>query len=228
MQLYVTRIQIGDFVKNQKSRTKAGDTTTVSQIIATAMSFAIRRAAVGGVGRHTMRSGAPLRFFSAAMPRLQTAQAPSQESQAEILKKLNVKDPAQLISWKSKYLKPEDITPLKEAHELYATVHIYDRKFLVTEGDEVRIPVDFKSLEVGDVLNLKEVSTIGSRDHTLTGGPRIDPSVFTIKAVVTEKTKVKHKVLEKTRRRRRHVKHVVVKPPLTVLRISQLSVNQDF
>jgi ribosomal protein L21 len=160
---------------------------------------------------------------------LSQATQPSQTSTtSEILKKLNVKDPAHLISWKSKYLKPEDITPLKEAKELYATIHIYDRKFLVTEGDEVRIPVDFKTLEVGDVLNLNEVSTIGSRDHTLTGGPRIDPSVFNIRAVVIEKTKVKHRVLEKTRRRRRHVRHVVVKPPLTVLRISQLSVNQDF
>lgn len=132
----------------------------------------------------------------------------------------------ELVKRHINYSKPADVKPLLEAPELYATIHIYDRKFLVTEGDKVLIPTEFKDLQVGDEINLSEVSTIGSRDHTLTGNPRIDPSVFCIKGVVIEKTRTKREITEKTKRRRRHVRHVVSKNSVTAIRISELSVNQ--
>lgn len=115
--------------------------------------------------------------------------------------------------------------PLKLGHALYATVHIHDRKFLVTAGDEILLPVRLRDAEVGDVLNFDKISTIGSRDHTLTGGPLIDPSHFKIKGVVIEKTREQRRINERTQRRIRHVRHVVVKNCITVIRISEISLQ---
>jgi large subunit ribosomal protein L21 len=134
----------------------------------------------------------------------------------------------QLVKRSVKYTKPRDTTPLKEANSLFATIHLFNRKFLVTEGDTILIPVRVRDVEVGDVLNFDQVSTIGSRDYTLTGSPRIDRDVFSIKGVVVEKTRVRREVTEKTKRRRRHVRHVVIKNPLTVIRISELKVNSQY
>lgn len=120
---------------------------------------------------------------------------------------------------------PADLEPLKLAHSLYATVHIFDRKFLVTEGDEIVIPVRLRNANVGDVLNFDKVSVIGSRDHTLTGLPLIDPTHFKIKGVVVEKTREKRRVNERTQRRIRHVRHVPVENCITVIRINELALN---
>ncbi|ANB12879.1 mitochondrial 54S ribosomal protein YmL49 [Sugiyamaella lignohabitans] len=133
-----------------------------------------------------------------------------------------------LVKRRFRYTKPADITPLKEASALYATIHMYDRKFLVTEGDNILLPVSLSEAKVGDVLNFDQVSVIGSRDYTLTGNPRIDSNVFSIKGVVVESTRVKRSVFSKSKRRRRHVRHVVAKNALTVIRISELRVNQDY
>lgn len=127
---------------------------------------------------------------------------------------------------KPKYTYVKDITPLVEAPIIYATIHIHNRKFLVTEGDQITIPVRFKDAEVGDTLDFNEVSNLGSRDYTLTGKSRIDPRLFSIKGVVIEKSRVKRKILEKTKRRRRHTRHFVIKNPLTVIRINELKVKQ--
>lgn len=137
-------------------------------------------------------------------------------------------DPVQMLSRNIKYTKPQDITPLKEAPRLYATVHIHDRKFLVTEGDKIILPVKMREVKIGDILNFNQVSQIGSRDYTLKGGPRIDQDVFTIKGRVIEKTREKREVVGQTKRRRRHVRHVVQKNSLTVIRISELKVNPDY
>ncbi|CAN6674100.1 large ribosomal subunit protein bL21m [Trichomonascus vanleenenianus] len=134
-------------------------------------------------------------------------------------------DPEQMLKREYNYLKPEDLTPLKEAPRLYATVHIHDRKFLVQEGDLVTLPVRMSDVQIGDVLNFDQVSSIGSRDYTLTGAPRIDPSAFTIKGTVVEKTREKREVEGKTKPRRRHVRHIVKKNCLTAIRINQLEVN---
>lgn len=119
----------------------------------------------------------------------------------------------------------EDLLPLKFGGALYATVHIHDRKFLVTEGDEIVLPVRMKDVKVGDVLNLHHVSTIGTREHTLTGNPGIDPSIFKIRGVVTEKTRTTAQTHERTQRRVRHVRHVVSQNCVTVIRVSELKLN---
>lgn len=119
----------------------------------------------------------------------------------------------------------EELLPLKFGGALYATVHIHDRKFLVTEGDEIVLPVRMKDVKVGDVLNLHHVSTIGTREHTLTGAPAIDPSIFKIQGVVLEKTRTTAQTHERTQRRVRHVRHVVSQNCVTVIRISELKLN---
>jgi large subunit ribosomal protein L21 len=158
-----------------------------------------------------------VKHFSTSMPKLIK---PIRETPAEI----HTMDQLQFLERKLKYTYAKDVTPLREAHALYATIHIHNRKFLVTEGDQISLPVRFKDVEVGNVLNFDQVSNIGSRDYTLTGKSRIDPHLFSVKGVVVEKSRVKRKILEKTRRRRRHTRHFVIKNPLTVIRISELKV----
>ncbi|QEU62533.1 Mrpl49 [Kluyveromyces lactis] len=117
-----------------------------------------------------------------------------------------------------------DLTPLKLSNELYAVFRIHNRPYLVTEGDKVILPFKLKQAEVGDVLNLTDVTTIGSRNFKLVDEP-IDPSLYTIKATVLEKTKRPLRVREVTKRRNRKVRHAVNKADLTILRISELKVN---
>lgn len=151
----------------------------------------------------------------------QAAPAPSQTQTQEL--------PSYLARPKNSFsqlkVSEEELLPLKLGGALYATVHIHDRKFLVTEGDEIVIPVRLRDAAVGDVLEFSNVSTIGTREHTLTGAPAIDPSIFSIKGVVIEKTREPRRVHERTQRRVRHVRHVVTKNCITVIRVSELKLN---
>lgn len=117
-----------------------------------------------------------------------------------------------------------DLAPLKLSNELYAIFKIHERPYLVTKGDEVILPFRLNRAEVGDTLNLTDVTTIGSRNYKLVDS-QIDPSIFTIKAVVLEKTKRAYQVREVTKRRNRRVRHAVNKADQTVLRISELKLN---
>lgn len=49
----------------------------------------------------------------------------------------------------------------------YITAHIYDRPYLLTQGDTIRLPFHMKDVEPGDVIRLNRASNIGSRDYTL-------------------------------------------------------------
>lgn len=155
------------------------------------------------------------RMFSTARPAFNSIRVPPRSMEPQ-----NVRD---LVSFNAKYTKVADLTPLKEARELYARIHIHNWNMLVTEGDIVKIPANMKDVKIGDTLIFDQVSEIGSRNHTLSG-ERIDPSQFSIKGVVLEKTRVKRSVLERTRRRRRHVRHVVANNSLTVIRVSEVKV----
>lgn len=132
-----------------------------------------------------------------------------------------------LVRWRSGYLTPDpdSLRPLAEAKALYARLHVHNWNMLVTQGDLVKLPVNMKDVKVGDTISFNEVSEIGSRNHTLTGSPRIDPNAFTLKGVVMEKTRVKRAIRHVTRRRRRHVKNVVSNNSLTVIRVSELGLN---
>ena len=116
-----------------------------------------------------------------------------------------------------------DTTPLKLSNELYAIFRIHNRPYVVTEGDKVILPFKMKQADVGDILNLTDVTTIGSRNYRLVDDP-IDQSLYSLKATVLEKTKRKYRVREVTKRRNRRVRHAVSKGDLTIIRISELKV----
>ncbi|AET40721.1 mitochondrial 54S ribosomal protein bL21m Ecym_6345 [Eremothecium cymbalariae DBVPG len=117
-----------------------------------------------------------------------------------------------------------DVAPLKLSNELYAIFRIHNRPYLVTNGDKVILPYKIKDAEVGDILNLEDVTTIGSRNYKIVDYP-LDPSLYTIKATILEKTKRPISIREITKRRNRKVRHAVSKGDLTVLRISELKLN---
>lgn len=160
-----------------------------------------------------------IRRFGTFPPRLGLLKVP----------KLDVKPAASedIVRWRSGYLSPDaaSLKPLEEADALYARLHIHNWNLLVTQGDIIKLPVNMKDVKVGDKIVFNEVSQIGSRTHTLTGSPRIDPGLFTVKGVVMEKTRVKRAVDHVTRRRRRHVRNVVSNNCLTVIRVSELRLN---
>lgn len=118
---------------------------------------------------------------------------------------------------------PVDITPLRLATDIYAVFRIHNRPYLVTEGDKVILPFKMNQAEVGDILKLSDVTTLGSRNFTLKGDP-IDPGLYNLKATVIEKTKRKFEIREVTKRRNRRVRHAKRKGDLTVLRINMLEV----
>lgn len=69
----------------------------------------------------------------------------------------------------------------------YITAHIYDRPYLLTAGDTVRLPFLMHGVEPGDVLRLNRASNIGSRDFTLKAaskGPRQKSPTATTTAIV--------------------------------------------
>ncbi|CCH61038.1 hypothetical protein TBLA_0D05450 [Henningerozyma blattae CBS 6284] len=81
-----------------------------------------------------------------------------------------------------------DLTPLKLSNELYASFRIHNRPYLVTLGDKVILPFKLKQADVGDTLKLTDVTKIGSRNYTFVDNP-IDPKLYSLKAIVIEKTK---------------------------------------
>ncbi|KAL6937977.1 54S ribosomal protein L49, mitochondrial [Hanseniaspora osmophila] len=117
-----------------------------------------------------------------------------------------------------------NVEPLKLSNELYAIFKIHNRPYLVTEGDKVILPFRMKNVEVGDILKLNDVTTIGSRNYKLIDYP-IDESVYSLQAVVTEKTKRPMRIREVTKRRSRRTRHAKNKADLTILKISELKVN---
>jgi large subunit ribosomal protein L21 len=52
----------------------------------------------------------------------------------------------------------------------YITAHIYDRPYLLTEGDTLRVPFLIHGVQPGDILRLTHASSLGSRDLTLKAG----------------------------------------------------------
>ena len=120
----------------------------------------------------------------------------------------------------------------------YMTIHLHGRPYLVTKGDTVRLPFLMPHVRPGDILRLNRVTHIGSRDYTLKApepvkgtadhGKKIfylDDRLFTCRARVVGVESEPLRVKEKTKRRQRHVKHVISKLYFTVLKISELEVK---
>lgn len=106
----------------------------------------------------------------------------------------------------------------------YITVHIHGRPYLVTAGDQLRLPFKMPGVVPGDVLRLNRASTLGSRDFTLRGAPYVDERLFECRAVVLGTEAEPMRVMIKKKRRCRRKKSVFSKHKYTVLRISEVKV----
>lgn len=119
----------------------------------------------------------------------------------------------------------------------YVTLHIHGRPYLVTPGDEIRLPFLMPGVRPGDVLRLNRASVLGSRDLTLLPsqpGSRnpasgevayVDERLYECRAVVVGVDSEPMRTKEKTKRRNRKVKTVKSKHRYTVLRISELKIK---
>ncbi|ODV91321.1 hypothetical protein CANCADRAFT_122521 [Tortispora caseinolytica NRRL Y-17796] len=121
--------------------------------------------------------------------------------------------------------KTADVGRLKSAPSLYAAVHIYKQRFLVTPGDQLTLPFRLTNVKLGDRLKLNRLTQVGSQDYVLQGDPFIDPSKAWLEATVIEETKEPFRVLTKKKQRNRKVSHIASKHVYTVLRIGDLHLN---
>lgn len=133
----------------------------------------------------------------------------------------------------------KDMLPLLRAQPggHYITLHVHGRPYLVTPGDEVRLPFLMPGVRPGDVLRLNRASVLGSRDLTLIPsevGSRnsqsgevayVDERLYECRAVVVGVDSEPMRLKEKTKRRNRKVKTVRSKHRYTVLRISELRIK---
>lgn len=141
----------------------------------------------------------------------------------------------------TKFITPSirQLLPLLHAQPShYLTIHIHGRPYLLTRGDTLRLPFLMPDAKPGDVLRLNRATHIGSRDYTLKApepskgnrdhGKKIfylDDRLFVCRARVIGIESEPMRVMEKTKRRQRHVKHVRSKHKYTVLKISDLEVR---
>ena len=107
----------------------------------------------------------------------------------------------------------------------YISAHIHGRPYLVTAGDIVRLPFRMPGVVPGDILRLNRASSLGSRDYTLKGAPYIDERIFECRARVMGTEAEPMRIKEKTKRRNRKVKTVKSKHKFTILRISDVRIN---
>jgi large subunit ribosomal protein L21 len=114
---------------------------------------------------------------------------------------------------------------LKSQPEHYITLHIHNRPYLVTPGDEIRLPFKMPGVLLGDVLRLNRATVIASRDLTLKGAPYIDDRFFECRATVLGVESEPLRIKEKKKQRNRRVKRVKSKHRYTILRISELKIN---
>ncbi|KAL1879126.1 hypothetical protein VTK73DRAFT_7245 [Phialemonium thermophilum] len=107
----------------------------------------------------------------------------------------------------------------------YITVHIHGRPYLVTAGDQIRLPFKMPGVVPGDVLRLNRAVALGSRDFTLRGAPYVDERLFECRAVVLGTDAEPMRIMIKKKQRNRRKKHVRSKHKYTVLAISELRIN---
>ncbi|KAF2088220.1 hypothetical protein K490DRAFT_40414 [Saccharata proteae CBS 121410] len=133
-----------------------------------------------------------------------------------------------------------ELLPLLRAQKPhYIQAHIYARPYLLTAGDKLRLPFLMHGVEPGDTIRLNRAVTLGSRDFTLKApamqkGTRespgnkfgyLDERLFTCRATVLGVESEPMRIKEKTKQRRRHVKHVKSKHRYTILRVSDVEVH---
>ncbi|KAL4810240.1 ribosomal protein L21-like protein [Aspergillus unguis] len=109
----------------------------------------------------------------------------------------------------------------------YISAHLHDRPYLLTEGDNLRLPFLMPKVQPGDVLRFNRASVLGSRDFTLKGAPYIDERLFECRVRVMGVESEPMRIKEKTKRRRRHVQKVMSKHRYTILKVMEVKIKTE-
>ncbi|KAI9713336.1 MAG: hypothetical protein M1812_006695 [Candelaria pacifica] len=130
-------------------------------------------------------------------------------------------DPADSLSDSIKTLLPL----LRAQTPHFITIHIHGRPYLLTAGDILRLPFLMPSVTPGDILRLNRATHLGSREYTLKGSPYVNESLFVCRARVMGVEAEPMRIMEKTKRRQRHVKTVRSKHKFTILRVTEVRIR---
>ncbi|KAI9045613.1 mitochondrial 54S ribosomal protein bL21m [Aspergillus affinis] len=135
-------------------------------------------------------------------------------------------------------LPPKFTTPLKISKSLfeqlpyltsqrphYVTAHLHDRPYLLTEGDQLRLPFLMPKVMPGDVLRFNRASVVGSREFTMRGAPYLDERLFECRMRVMGTEAEPLRIKEKTKRRQRHIRRVKSKHRYTILKVMDVKVK---
>lgn len=145
-----------------------------------------------------------LNFLSVGTPfrSIQTSQPLDPNTTQE--KQLSTKDALNLLQSQSKH---------------FIMGKIYDRSYLLTPGDLVTLPRIQQPL--GSVLNLSQISQVGSRDFTINGKPFVSNLSIPLTVVEHTRGKLEHKI--KFKKRKGYRRAIPSKQPYTRLRVGQIN-----
>lgn len=122
-----------------------------------------------------------------------------------------------------------DLTPLKldsvGSNSLYAIFKLHNIPYLVTKGDKVILPFKLKDAEVGDLLILNDVTTLGSPEFTYNNDKGIAEELFELKANVVEITREPYYEVYRKKQRCRRLKTFPVQNHQTILMINELKLR---
>lgn len=122
-----------------------------------------------------------------------------------------------------------DLAPLKfdsrGSADLYAICKIHNMPYLVTKGDRIVLPYKIRNHEVGDVLKLTNVTTIGSRNYTFNSEETIPEDKYQLTATLAEITREPKYQVYKKKQRCRRLKTLDVEPFQTHLVINELKLT---
>lgn len=127
-------------------------------------------------------------------------------------------------------IKSIDLSPFKlvPKSNLYATIRIFNKPYLITAGDRLTLPHNLKDVEVGNTIKFNDIVSLGSRDYVFYppshGTEELDKLV-SIQGVIIEKTKEKARTKLVENQRCRKDSRTLVKHKKTVIRITDLTVK---
>lgn len=111
------------------------------------------------------------------------------------------------------------------SNDLYAICKIHNMPYLVTKGDRLILPYKIRNHNIGDVLKLDNVVTLGSRNFTVNNDKGIPSLAFLLTATLAEITREPKYHVYKKKPRCRRLKTVEVEPYQTHLVINELKLN---
>jgi hypothetical protein len=107
----------------------------------------------------------------------------------------------------------------------YVVAELHARPYLLTEGDQIRLPFLMPKVKTGDILRFNRASALGSRDFTLKGSPHVDERMFECRVRVTGVESEPLRIKEKTKRRQRHTKTAKSKHRYTMMRVMDVRIK---